>query len=498
MENTAAAASIAPGPKYPKGLFFLFATEMWERFSFYGITAVLILYLTSPSLGLSDKDASLAQGAYMAFTFMSPLIGGLIADKLLGLRYSVTFGGVLILIGNLILAARESLSFVFAGLACVALGTGYLKASVSVMVGKLYPDGDSHRDSGYTFFYMGINVGALMAGIFMANFAATYGWLSGFYLSSFGMFLGLIAFQLGYPYYNNDVDGFKSENLYKCPFLLPNVLWLFIGTFVLGSVMVYLFGNPGQTKVIMTYLSIAIIIGIFGLAFSCPDRKERDSILAILIIVLAAICFQSFFKQMFNSLILFIDRDFNKELFGVAIGASSFALVPNSLSVILFAGAFTWMWAKLADLGKNPSIPMKIVFALCFAVASSGLLAWVAQGIAATGLKASAWWAVLAIAILTLGELNILPMGLSAVSTLAPKRHSSFLMGVWFLGTSLGGYFSGFLTSLADIEKERVTDVTYTATVYFGLYWKCAVGLSVVVVLMFMMVPLVKRLMDNR
>ncbi|MBF0544244.1 MAG: MFS transporter [Candidatus Riflebacteria bacterium] len=480
--------------KYPTGLFFLFATEMWERFSFYGISAVLVLYLTT-KLGLPDNEAALVSGAYMAFTFMSPLLGGFVADKILGLRYSVTLGGILILLGNLILAWKEALVAVFAGLTCVALGTGYLKATVSVMVGKLYSDGDTHRDSGYTLFYMGINVGALMAGVLMAWVAKTYGWHNCFYLSSAGMFLGLIGFQLGYPYYNNDVDGFKRENLFEKHFGFPNFGWLIVGTIALGSLMVYLFQNPGQTKIFISYLSILIVIGIFILALTCDDKRERNSIFAILIIIIAAICFQSFFKQMYNSLTLFVDRDFNKVLFGFSLEASFFSLVPNSLSVILFAGMFTWLWGKLADIGKNPSIPMKMFFALCFAVLSSALFAWVAHGISGTGEKASAWWVVLAIAILTLGELNILPMGLSAVSTLAPKRYSSFLMGAWFLGTSLGGYFSGFLTSLASVEKEKIDDVAYTASVYFNLYWKCSIALAVVAVIMFLISPLVKKLM---
>jgi POT family proton-dependent oligopeptide transporter len=480
--------------RYPKGLFFLFATEMWERFSFYGISAVLVLYLTT-GLGLPDAQAALTSGAYMAFTFMSPILGGLIADRLLGLRYSVSLGGVLILLGNLVLAWREALPFVFAGLALVALGTGYLKATVSVMVGKLYADGDPHRDSGYTLFYMGINLGALLAGISMAWVARAYGWHNCFYLSSAGMALGLITFQIGYPHYNRDADHFEKAKLLAPAYGLPKVAWLVLGTAALGVVMFHLFGNPGQTKIAITYLSLGIVAGIVGLALTRKDPKERNSILAILVIILAAICFQSFFKQLYNSLPLFVDRDIDKTLFGVRLEASFFALVPNSLAVIVLAGAFTWMWARLADVGRNPSIPAKIVIALCFAVASSALLAWVARGIATTGAPASAWWIMLAITVLTLGELHILPMGLSAVSALAPKQFASFLMGTWFLCNSLGGYFSGFLTSLAAVDRSRVGDVPYTASVYSSLYAKSAIGLAVVAVVMLLVVPGLKKLM---
>lgn len=480
--------------RYPKGLFFLFATEMWERFSFYGISAVLVLYLTT-GLGLPDAQAALTSGAYMAFTFMTPILGGLVADKGLGLRYSVSLGGVLILLGNLVLAWREGLQFVFTGLAMVALGTGYLKATVSVMVGKLYADGDVRRDSGYTLFYMGINVGALLAGVLMAWAARLYGWHNCFYLSSAGMALGLIAFQIGYPHYNNAADGFRRETLVARRSGLPNAAWLALGTITLGLVMVYLFRNPGQTKTVITFLSMGIIAGILVLALRSKEKAERDSILAILIIIVAAICFQSFFKQLYNSMTLFVDRDFDKQLFGVHLEAAFFSLVPNSLAVIILAGVFTWLWARLADVGRNPSIPVKIVIALCFAVLSASLLAWVAHGIATSGVRASAWWIMLAIVVLTLGELNILPMGLSAVSALAPKQYASFLMGSWFLCNSLGGYFSGFLTSLAAVDRERVGDVPYTASVYNGLYTKSAAGLAVVAVVMLLVVPGLKKLM---
>jgi POT family proton-dependent oligopeptide transporter len=483
--------------KYPAGLFFLFFTEMWERFSFYGISAILVLYLTG-GLGLSDREAALTSGAYMAFTFMTPILGGLIADRVLGLRYSVSVGGLLILVGNLVLARGHTLNHVFAGLAVVALGTGYLKSTVSVMVGKLYPEGDRRRDSGYTLFYMGINLGSLLAGLLIGEVAKRYGWTKGFYLSTGGMLLGLTVFQLGYRRYNNEADGFRREKLFSKSMGVPNVVWIAAGTLGLGALMVYLFQHPEGTKTTITFLSIAIVAGLFWLGMRCEAQRERSAIYAILIIVLAAICFQTFFKQMYNSLPLFVERDFDRVLLGAPLTASFFALVPNSVSVILFAGVFTWLWGRLADRNRNPSIPMKIVLALALAVTSAGLLSWVGRGIAASGKPASAWWVVLAIAVLTLGELNILPMGLSAVSALAPKRYASLLMGSWFLCNSLGGYFSGVLTSLAEVKKDRVQDVSYSAAAYSGLYGRCAAALAVVALLMFLVTPLVKRLMAGQ
>jgi len=478
--------------KYPRGLFFLFVTEMWERFSFYGISAILVLYLTG-GLGLPDKDAALISGTYMAFTFMTPMLGGFVADRVLGLRHSVTLGGVLILLGNLVLAGGRALPHVFTGLAIVALGTGFLKATVSVMVGKLYREGDSRKDSGYTLFYLGINVGSLLAGLFIGEVARRYGWTKGFYLSTLGMLLGLVVFQLGHRHYAE--DGFRRERLLARFVGVPNVVWMAAGTVALGAAMLFLFQHPATTKRVISYLSLLVLGGLFTLGLRTKDERERRSIFAILVIVLAAICFQTFFKQLFNSLPLFVERDVNRELFGVPLSASFFSLVPNSVSVIVFASACTWLWARLAERGRDPPIAVKIALALLLAVTSAALLSWVGRHVAATGRTASAWWVVLAIAILTLGELHVLPMGLSAVSALAPKRYASFFMGAWFLCNSLGGYFSGVLTSLVDIR--RADDVVESAAAYSALYGRCAVGLAVAAVAMLLATPRLKRLMAS-
>ncbi len=480
--------------RYPKGLFFLFATEMWERFSFYGISAVLVLYLTI-GLGLPDKEAALASGAYIAFTFMTPILGGLIADRVMGLRYSVTLGGVLILIGNLVLALREDLRLVFAGLALVALGTGYLKSTVSVMVGKLYADGDPHRDSGYTLFYMGINTGALLAGVLMAWAARLWGWHNCFYLSSAGMALGLIAFQLGYPHYANEADGFVREKLFARPYGLPNLAWLALGTLALGGVMFYLFRNPGQTKVAITWLSLGIVAGIVALAFRCKERSERNSILAILIIILAAICFQSFFKQLYNSLPLFVDRDIDKTLFGVHLEASFFA--PGAelargdrprRDVHVAVGAARRRGQEPLDPGEDRDRP----------VLRGGQLVAALVDRARRGDERRARVGVVDRA----GDRGPDPRRAEhpADGPLGSERPGAEAVRVVPDGLVVpvqlpGGYFSGFFTSLAAVEKEKVADVPYTAAVYGDLYLKMAIGLAVVAVVMAVVAPFLKRLM---
>ncbi len=445
---------------------------------------------------MADDAAYLAFGAYTAFSFMTPILGGFVADKVLGLRRSVVIGGFLILVGNAVLALGGGLPPLFVGLSCVALGTGFLKSTVSVMVGKLYKDGDAYRDSGYTLFYMGINVGALLATIFVGYVFEKYGGTKAFYLSATGMLIGLIVFFIGQRHYNNDADGFKRENVLKKSFVLPNILWIIVGTLALGLMMYYLFGHPGQTKQVITYLGLAIMVGIIVLALSCKEKNERNSILGILVIIIAAVCYHALIgKQIYGSVNLLVDRDFDRTVFGVERPASYFGQGANSLVVILLAGVLSWVWARLADKGKNPSIPAKIVIALGLAVASAFMLAFLARGVALSGVKSSALWVAAAVTILTLGELNILPMGLSAASALAPKRYASMLMGSWFLTSSLGGYFAGYFSSLASVDKARVNDLAYTGMTYFGLYWRCGAGLAVVAVIMLIAIPKLKQLM---
>jgi POT family proton-dependent oligopeptide transporter len=484
--------------KYPPGLFYLFITEMWERFSFYGISAIIVLYMTK-ELRMSDKEAYLAIGAYTAFSFMTPILGGFIADKVLGLRRSVTTGGVFILAGNAILAFSRSLPMLFVGLAAIALGTGYLKSTVSVMVGKLYKEGDPYRDSGYTLFYMGINVGALLATIFVGAVFEKYGGTTAFYLSSAGMLIGLITFFIGQKHYNNDADGYKPENLRRASFLLPNVVWIALGTAALGAMMFYLFENPGKTKQVISYLGIAIVIGIIALAFSCEDKRERNAVLGILVIILAAVSYHAFIgKQIYGSINLLLERNFDRTVFGKELPPSYFGQGINSLAVIVFAGLLTWVWAQLADRGKNPSLPAKMTIALTLAVVSALIIALLARGVALSGVKSSAVWIAVAIVILTIGELNILPMGLSAASALAPKRFASMLMGSWFLTSSLGGYFANLISSNFEIDQTRTAELAYTGSTYFHLYSRCAVALAAVTVILFLSQRGLKKLMQAK
>ena len=259
--------------------------------------------------------------------------------------------------------------------------------------------------------------------------------------------------------------------------------------------MVYLFAHSDQTKLVIIWLSGGLFVSIALLAFFCENIGERHAMLSILIIIAAAVCFHTYFKQMNNSMTLFVDRDFDKGLLNSDVIASFFCLVPNSLCVLMFAGIFTRLWRYLAKIGMNPPITLKIAIAIALSALSSALLSTIGAHVAASGQKASDWWMIVAIAILTCGELCILPMGLSAIRELAPKRYAALLMGAWFLASSIGGYTSGVIASIAEIPRSKIHDVVYTAHVYSDLYYYCSIALIGVVVVMLVATPLVKKVL---
>jgi POT family proton-dependent oligopeptide transporter len=299
--------------KHPRGLYFLFFTEMWERFSFYGITGILVLYLTK-HLNVTDGDASLVSGAYMAFTFLAPILGGWVADKLIGYVWSVSIGAILILLGNVVLALPFDLNMVYLGLAIVAIGTGFLKSTVSVLVGQLYERNDVKRDSAYTLFYMGINLGSILAGLIIAYVAEEINWHYGFALAAIGMLIGLTTFLTGYKngHFSEQANIVKYDNLRRKIAFLNCAIWLVLGTIGTIFVIYTLLSDPGNTKIVITMISFGMLLYIAFLAFRSETSTERNQMLSILVFIITAIFFWSLYKQSFNSLALFIDNDTNK------------------------------------------------------------------------------------------------------------------------------------------------------------------------------------------
>lgn len=483
---------------HPKGLIFLFLTEMWERFSFYGISGILVLYLTK-ALNVSAADASLISGAYMAFTFLAPILGGWVADKLIGYTWSVIIGGIIIFAGNIILALPTGIEGVYLGLATVAIGTGFLKSTVSVLVGQLYTKNDNRRDSAYTIFYMGINLGSILAGLIISYVAEMINWHYAFVLIAIGMGFGLAIFITGYKkgVYSETSNIVNQANLKRKILLFNGAIWLIIGTIFCITLIFILLSSPGNTKIVITAISIGMLLYIALLAFRCDTKEERNQVLSILIFIITAVFFWSLYKQMFNSMALFIDKDIDRSFMGKVIPTGMFVLVPNSIFIILLASVFAKIWIVLENKGKNPSSPTKFLIGLLFTLASFSVLSFGAYVAQSSGQASSMFWPIFGIFLLTCAELCISPVGLSIVSKMAPEKFAAFLMGSWFLASSIGSYVSGLLSSLVTLPKGEIT-VAISSEAYFNLFSKCSIGMAIMITVYTIFLPLIKKLTGDK
>ena len=386
---------------HPAGLSTLFFTEMWERFSYYGMRAFLILYMVH-ALGFDDKHAGAIYGTYTGSVWLAAIFGGVIADRWLGHYRSVLVGGIIIALGHFTLAFHP-LPFFYAGLSLIVIGTGLLKPNVSTLVGSLYEQGDERRDAGFSIFYMGINLGAFLGPIIAGYLAQQVDWHLGFACAGVGMTLGLVQYVLG-----------RRR-------LAPGVARL-----------------AARPKPITT-------AGPTTGGFTAVDWKRIG---AIVVFFLFATLFWGAYEQAGSTLNLFTDRYVNLELFGMKLYASWFAAI-QALFVIILAPIFAWLWLRLGS--RQPSSPAKFALALLF-MGLAFLLLIPAGAIAQGGVKVSPMWLVGAYFIEELGELCLSPVGLSVVTKLAPTRIVGLMMGVWFLsnafGNKLAGWSAGFISTL--------------------------------------------------
>jgi POT family proton-dependent oligopeptide transporter len=390
---------------HPRGLSTLFFTEMWERFSYYGMRAFLILYMVAPAtaggLGMSDAEAASLYGTYTGSVWGAAIFGGLVADHVLGTYRSVLLGGVLITLGHFSLAFRE-MTFFYLGLALIVLGTGLLKPNVSILVGSLYEQGDKRRDAGFSIFYMGINLGAFIGPLIAGYLAQKVDWHMGFGVAGIGMAAGVLQYVLGKQRLQPGLDRLAAKPKPEA-----------------GSA-----AAPSSAS------------------FSAAEWKRMA---AVAIFFVFASTFWGAYEQAGSTLNLFADRYTRTEAFGFSFPSSWFQSVQPTF-VILLAPVFAWLWTKL---GKNePSSPAKMALGLFFmALAFAVLIPAASHAQSAPGVRVSPWWLVAAYAISELGELCLSPVGLSVVTKLAPVRIVGLMMGVWFLSNSAGNKLAGWAGS---------------------------------------------------
>lgn len=483
---------------HPRGLSTLFFTELWERFSYYGMRALLVLFMTTsaaqgnPGLDFGEGKAGAIYGLYTFFVYVLALPGGWIADNLWGQRRAVFVGGCIISLGHFTMAGPlvglpDALSF-FLGLMFIVIGTGLLKPNVSTMVGDLYPEGGARRDAGFSIFYTGINLGAFAGPILTGWLGETYNWHYGFSLAGLGMILGLIQYRLGEKHLGHAGlmnPNVPAETLRKKKLLTAIII---VASIVIAAVAGTLLLQKFPLEKLAVWLGysvigIAVVFFVYLLAFTRHTGLEKRRMVVIFWLFILSAVFWSGFEQAGSSLNLFARDSTDRMLGGWELPASWLQSV-NAAFIIIFAPVFGSLWIMLARLKRNPSIPAKFAVGLLGLAGGFFVIAWGAAN-AEDGALVSPSWLVVTYFLHTVGELSLSPVGLSSITKLAPAGRVGQMMGVWFIGTALGNLFAGLVAG--KLETLPAADLFSEVAMMIGI-----AGIVALVVF-----PGIKRLMGE-
>jgi POT family proton-dependent oligopeptide transporter len=471
---------------HPRGLMTLFFTEAFERFTYYGMRAVLILFMTAAimndGLGLDDKTASAIYGLYISATYLLSLLGGWIADRLIGQQRAVFWGGVLIMLGNGCLATGNTQIF-FIGLVVIVLGVGLLKPNISAIVAQLYPEGGSRRDAGFSIFYMGINTGAFIGSWMVPTVAKELGWNAGFALPAIGMLIGLVQFQAT-KHYLNDAG---VVPLGKPARWWPVVVFVAAVVVVLAlSLSGRLHLNPVVISKVLNWVLLAMAAAYFLylLTFAGLDTQERKRVVAIIALFAACAMFWAGFEQAGASFNLFADRHTDLNLFGWEMAAGTLQAV-NPLFIILFAPVFAALWVNLGRRNLDLSAPAKFATGLIL-MGVGFLIMFFAARYVVMGEKVMPTWLILTYLFHTFGELCLSPVGLSSMTKLAPARFVGQVMGLWFLATAVGNNLAGQFSGEIDSVEAMPGQFMYL------FWWGVLAG-----VVLLLLTPFIKKMMSG-
>lgn len=490
----------------PIGLGVLFFTEMWERFSYYGMRALLILYLTKHYL-FSAGESSLIYASYTGLAYLLPIVGGALSDHYLGPRKAVTFGAILLVMGHLSLAwegpppivngeviARSEfhLNIFFLSLALIITGVGFLKANISTIVGNLYGEKDPRRDGGFTIFYMGINLGSFLATLIVGGVGEIYGWGYGFGLAGIGMCFGLAVFLWGQRFLDGRADPPNPELLKRKIFaFLDREKIIYLMGFGFVAAMWLLIQHQKLVGTMLGASGFIMIAIILAYGFISCTKIERERLMVACFLIVMQTIFWALFEQQGSSLTLLADQQFNLTTFGITWQASQVQTL-NPFFIVLFGIPFSLLWAKLGTRGLEPSTPAK--FAISMLLIGFGYLVF-SWGLNITeGTSRSFFWLFIIYLFMTWAELCLSPVGLSMVTRLSVSKIVGMTMGTWFLFTSLANYVAGWLSSLTGSEEASVTDaglldVAATAELY-QLIGFIAFGAGIFI---FVLTPLLKK-----
>lgn len=476
---------LASLPQHPKGLAKLFFAEMWERFSFYGMRALLVLYMTK-HLGWAAQSPGI-YGAYGALVYATPLIGGAIADKYIGNRKAVLLGGVLMALGHFVLAIENEIAF-FAALALLIIGNGFFKPNIGNMVGKLYPQGDARRDAGFTIFYMGVNTGAFIAPLVCGYLGQTVSWHLGFGLAGVGMVIGLIVFWLGSDETFGEIGLPNDKEVCDRTYGMIS-----LGAFVAVPMIAYLMRHNEAMHALAPGVTGAGLIYMFYTALQCP-KVERERLFVLMGLFGFNVMFWTFFEQAGNALSLYTDGNVDRHIFGYEVQTSEFQSV-NALFIILLGPLFAELWRALGKRDADPSTPVK--FALSLIQLGLGFyLLVIASKFANAQSLVPVWFLLGAYFLHTTAELCLSPVGLSMVTKLAPKRILGFTLGFWYLGISAAHFIAGQIAKMTPAGQAADSmDAAAKLASYTGVFNKIAMVAVAAGVFLFFLKPILVQWM---
>jgi len=480
---------------HPTGLYVLFFTEMWERFSFYSMRAFLTLYMVK--VMLFDQSMSTGvYGAYLGFVYATTFVGGILADRLMGQRLCILIGGLLMAGAQFTLATHAWMSaangdpallrkIFFVGLALLSTGNGFFKPNISTIVGSLYKQGDARRDGAFTIFYMGINIGATLAG-FSGELAEKGGWHWGFIVAGVGMLIGQVIFQFGLGHLQGKgMPPRPRAVLEASPLGIPWVAIIFLGVLAFVPTAAWFMSNPKSVQNLALYIAPVVLVYLLWEAFRC-ESQERGRMIVAIVLCSFSMMFWAFFELAGSAVAIFADQHVNRHVaaFDWTPSASLLTAQINPMFIIIFSVPFAMLWIKLDRMRMEPSSPLK--FSLGLAQLAAGFFVlYLGAREAGTGGKCALWFLVLGFLLHTTGELCLSPVGLSTITKLSPARLVGTFMGVWFLASALGNSLAGGVGE-------------YTEKFGFGDVFKYIALISGASALaLFCLTPVLKRMMHG-
>lgn len=476
----------------PRALISLFLTEMWERFGFYIIQGLLVLYMTN-YLSFSDTKSYAILGEYTALAYISPIIGGYLADRLMGYRYSIIIGAVMLCAGYALIATTR-LDLLYIGFALAILGNGFLKPNISSFLGDFYDEDDPRREAGFTIFYMGINIGVMLSTLSSGIIQRNFGWNAVFATAAVGMLIAIASFYFGFKYFKD--KGLPTKRADITPSFLKILASKtnFIIFLVLSTLGIYLLMiSTDVGDIFLIVMGVILLVTLLYTSTSF-EKSARNKFFALITLIIISIIFWGLFFQIFFSATLFIERNVDRTIGGFQIPTVAFISL-EAIFIILLGPLFAKLWQSLSISNRNLSLGLKFSLAM-FAVAASLSVLALAIHLTPHNELVNPVWIIFAYLLITIGELFLSPIGLSMVTTLAPKHLVGLMMGVWFMALGFGGQLAGYLAKQASIPN-GMKDLALTNSIYQHAFMNYAALALIAGLVLLILTPWLKKLTDQ-